>query len=160
MAGFVQKLKDMWTPPDDEYEYEDYEEEIEEEEEEEPVYSRRDDRMDSQREAPRGSVSGNKVVSIHANAQFQVVLSKPEHFGDETCAVADELQKMHTVVLNLEKTDREVARRILDFISGAAYANNGKVKKIATNTYIITPCNVDLTGDDVLDGLESNGVYL
>ena len=73
--------------------------------------------------------------------------------------MADELLKRHTVVLNLEKTEKEVSRRIVDFLSGVAYANNGKIKRIATNTFIITPYNVDLTGDDVLDELENSGLY-
>ena len=102
MAKFVQKLKDMWTPPEDEYDYEDYDE-MEEEEEEEVVYSRRDREeareRDTSRRASMGA-SNNKVVNIHATTQLQVVLFKPERFGDETCAVADELLKMHTVVLN------------------------------------------------------------
>ena len=63
------------------------------------------------------------------------------------------------MVLNLENTEKEVSRRIVDFLSGVAYANNGKIKRIATGTFIITPYNVDLTGDDVLDELESNGLY-
>ena len=104
-------------------------------------------------------VSNNKVVNIHTTAQLQVVLFKPEQFGEETRAVADELLKMHTVVLNLENTNRDVARRILDFLSGVAYANNGKIKRVATSTFIITPYNVDLTGDDLMDELENNGVY-
>ena len=108
MARFVQKLKDMWTPPEDEYDYEDYDE-VEEEEEEEMVYSRRDREEARDREAarrPSGAASNNKVVNIHATTQLQVVLFKPERFGDETCAVADELLKMHTVVLNLENTEK------------------------------------------------------
>lgn len=160
MAGFVQKLKDMWTPPEDEYDYEDYEDVRDEEEEEEVMYSRRDEQRD--REPVRrgsGGSSGNKVVNIHATTQLQVVLFKPERFGDETCAVADELLKMHTVVLNLENTEKDVSRRILDFLSGVAYANNGKIKRVATGTFIITPYNVELTGNDVLDELENNGVY-
>ena len=52
-----------------------------------------------------------------------------------------------------------MARRILDFLSGVAYANDGKIKKVASNTYIIIPNNVDLTGDDLLDELENSGVY-
>ena len=103
--------------------------------------------------------SNNKVVNIHATTQLQVVLFKPERFGDETCAVADELLKMHTVVLNLENTEKEISRRILDFLSGVAYANNGKIKRVATDTFIITPYNVELTGNDVLDELENSGVY-
>ena len=46
---------------------------------------------------------------------------------------------MHTVVLNLEKTERKHLLRIIDFLSGVAYANGGKIKRVATNTYIIIP---------------------
>ena len=100
-----------------------------------------------------------------------MVLFKPERFGDETRSVADELIKMHTVVLNLENTSKDVSRRILDFLSGVAYANNGKIKRVSTATFIITPYNVDLTGDDLMDEdpawlgssiydyLKSNGNY-
>ena len=105
------------------------------------------------------AAGGNRVVNINAKAQLQVVLFKPISFGEETRAIADELLKRHTVVLNLEKTEKDVSRRIVDFLSGVAYANNGKIKRIATNTFIITPYNVDLTGDDVLDELENNGLY-
>ena len=103
--------------------------------------------------------SENKVVNIHATTQLQVVVFHPERFGEETRNIADELLKMHTVVLNLERTDREQARRIVDFLSGVAYSNGGKIKRIATDTFIITPYNVDLMGDNVLDELENSGVY-
>ncbi|CDB24119.1 pF04472 family protein [Clostridium sp. CAG:557] len=99
------------------------------------------------------------MVNIHATAQLQVVLFKPERFGEDTRAIADELIKMHTVVLNLENTNKDVSRRIIDFLSGVAYANSGQIKKVATSTFIITPYNVGLTGDDLLDELENSGVY-
>ena len=88
-----------------------------------------------------------------------MALFKPERFGEETRAIADELIKTHTVVLNLENTNKDMARRIIDFLSGVAYANRGKIKKVATSTFIIIPNNVDLTGDDLLDELEHSGVY-
>ena len=62
-------------------------------------------------------------------------------------------------MLNLENTNRDMSRRIIDFLSGVAYANGGKIKKVASSTFIIIPNNVDLTGDDLLDELENNGVY-
>ena len=158
MAGLVQKFKNMWNPPDDEYDYDyDYDEAVQEEEkslEHEAISEPRD----SIRRAPSSS-TGNKVVNIHATAQLQVVLFKPEHYGEEVRAIADELLKRHTVVLNLENTEKNISRRILYFLSGVAYAQNGKIKPVATRTFIITPYNVDLTGDDVLDELENNGVY-
>lgn len=158
MAGLVEKFKDMWNPPEDEYDY-DYEEE---DVQEEPVQKQNIENDSREREVVKHMpVAGqnNKVVNIHATAQLQVVLFKPERFGEETCGIADELIKMHTVVLNLENTNKDVSRRIIDFLSGVAYANGGKIKRVATSTFIITPYNVDLTGDDVLDELENNGVY-
>ena len=99
----------------------------------------------------------NKVVNIHATAQLQVVLVKPERFEDAS-AVADHLNAKRTVVLNLESANKDVARRILDFLSGVAYANDGQIKKAANCTYIITPYNVGIMRD-LLDELESNGLY-
>ena len=162
MAGLVQKIKDMWNPPDDEYDY-DYEDGQQEETITRQEERDRDRFMESRYEQrdsiKRAPSQGSKVVNIHATAQLQVVLFKPERFGEETRAVADELLKMHTVVLNLENTNKDICRRLVDFLSGVAYANGGKIKKVATNTFIITPYNVDLTGDDVLDELENNGAY-
>ena len=99
-----------------------------------------------------------KVVNIHATTQLKVVLVKPEHFEDAS-TIADHLNNKRTVVLNLESTNKDVARRLVDFLSGCAYALDGKIKKIAISTYIITPYNVDIVGD-LIDELENNGVYL
>ena len=105
-----------------------------------------------------GTQSG-KVVNIHATAQLQVVLVKPDRF-DSVTEIAEHLRSKHAVVLNLESTNKDVARRLVDFLSGCAYALDGKIKKIAISTYIITPYNVDFVGDNLMDELENNGVYL
>lgn len=99
----------------------------------------------------------NKVVNINATTQLQVVLVKPERF-DDASTIADQLNAKRTVVLNLESTSKEVSRRLIDFLSGVAYANNGQIKRVATSTFIITPYNVDILGD-LLDELENNGVF-
>ena len=99
----------------------------------------------------------NKVVNIHTTTQLQVVLVKPERF-ENASEIADHLREKRTVVLNLESTNKEIARRLLDFLSGVAYANEGKIKKVAISTYIITPYNVDILGD-LIDELENNGLY-
>lgn len=154
MAGIVDKFKRMWDAPDDEYEYDEYgyADDGDDGYEEEHVRER-------ERNSERELGSRNKVVNINATAKLQVGIFKPERFGEDTRSIADELMKTHTVVLNLEDTNKDMARRILDFLSGVAYANRGKIKRVATNTYIIIPSNVDLTGDDLLDELESSGVY-
>ena len=100
-----------------------------------------------------------KVVNIGsaASGQMQVVLVKPERF--ETAAeIADHLAEKRAVLVNLETTPKDVTRRLVDFLSGVAYAMHGKVKKIAAGTYIITPPSVDLLGD-LMDELESTGMY-
>lgn len=112
--------------------------------------------------APRPAVKREgRVVSLNgsnAGGQMQVVLIKPERF--ETAAeIADHLLAKHAVVMNLETTAKDVSRRLIDFLSGVAYAQDGKIKKVAVNTYILTPFNVDLTGDQ-MDELENGSAYL
>ncbi|MDF3005895.1 MAG: hypothetical protein K0S22_2367 [Oscillospiraceae bacterium] len=99
----------------------------------------------------------NKVVNIAATTQLSVVLVKPERF-DDASSIADHLNDKRTVVLNLESTNKDVSRRLVDFLSGVAYANRGQIKRVANSTFIITPYNVDFVGD-LLDELENSGVY-
>ena len=96
----------------------------------------------------------NKVVNINATTQLKVVLVKPDRF-DSVTEIAEHLRSKHAVVLNLESTNKDVARRLVDFLSGCAYALDGKIKKIAISTYIITPYNVDFVGDNLMDELEN-----
>ena len=113
------------------------------------------------RPAPAGtrrSPGDSKVVNIHTTTQMQVVLVKPDRF-DNVSEIAEHLRSKHAVVLNLEATNKDIARRLVDFLSGCAYALDGKIKKIAISTYIITPYNVDLVGD-LIDELENSGLYL
>lgn len=154
MANFMDKLRNItgFEPedPEDLDEYDDEYDEDEEEYEEKP----RDFRP-----APRPSSSrrGSNVVDIPTKATLQVVLAKPERF-DDASAIADHLNEKRTVVLNLESADRNVARRLIDFLSGVAYANAGQLKRVANSTFIITPYNVSVTGD-LLDELENNGMF-
>ena len=106
--------------------------------------------------SPSSDRKHNKVVNIHATSQLAVVLVKPERYED-AASIADHLNAKKTVVLNLEQTSKDVSRRLIDFLCGVAYANNGQMKRVANNTYIITPYNVDIMGD-LLDELENNGV--
>lgn len=152
--GFMDELKKIIHPYDDEdYDYEDdFEEPVKE-----SSRSLFDDRKDDRREDRRSEDRHNKVVNIHATTQLQVVLVKPERY-ENASEIADHLRDKRTVVLNLEKTQKDVARRLLDFLSGVAYAQEGKIKKVALQTYIVTPYNVDIMGD-LIDELENNGLY-
>jgi len=114
---------------------------------------------DEAEEHTEGTKKNGKVVNINATTQLKVVLVKPEKFEDAS-GIADHLLAKRTVVLNLESTNREIARRLVDFLSGVAYANGGQIKKVANSTYIITPYNVGVMGDSLLDELENSGLYL
>lgn len=175
--SFLDKIKSLVTVPDEGY----FEEEnqdnslpvynAEEKPERRPARpARTSTRRTTEEEPPvrsaysRPSVSdrvsyggGSKVVDIHTTAKLQVVLRTPDKYEDAK-EIADDLNEKRTVVLNLEKCNREAARRLIDFLGGVAYANGGQPKRIAQNTFIITPYNVDVMGD-LLDEIENNGYF-
>lgn len=143
--GFVSKFKDfVGIEPQDDY--------IEDQRGMEEVYEDRSYTADS-------NVNKNKVVNVNAKpqSQLQVVLVRPESFENAT-EIADHLNDKHTVVLNLENTEKDISRRLIDFLCGVAYANGGKIQRVANATFIITPYNVDMMGE-VLDELENTGVF-
>ena len=144
--SLIDELKKLTHP------YEDEDEELEDFEE--PARSSRDAFEDRR---VKVDDRRNKVVNIHATTQLKVVLVKPERF-ENASEIADHLKDKRTVVLNLESTNKDSARRLIDFLSGVAYAGEGKIKKVAANTYIITPYHVDIEGD-LIDELENNGLY-
>ena len=156
--GFIDELKRLARPyeDDDDFLDEDLEEPFAEPREDRKARRKREDR-DDDLDTGYTSVNNDKVVNINTTTQLQVVLVKPEKFQDAS-TIADHLRDKRTVVLNLESTNKDVARRMVDFLSGAAYAQEGKVKKVAVATYIITPYNVDIIGD-LIDELENNGMY-
>lgn len=156
--GLMDELKKIIHPYDDE-DY-DYEDDFEEPAKESRSLfdDRKEERREDRREERRSEDRHNKVVNIHATTQLKVVLVKPERF-ENASEIADHLKEKRTVVLNLESTNKDVARRLIDFLSGVAYAGEGKIKKVAANTYIITPYSVDIMGD-LIDELENNGLYL
>ena len=142
--GIFDELKKLTHPYEDEDDdFEDFEETPRKE-----TFEERRPKLEERR---------NKVVNIHATTQLKVVLVKPERF-ENASEIADHLKDKRTVVLNLESTNKDVARRLIDFLSGVAYAGEGKIKKVAANTYLITPYHVDIEGD-LIDELENNGLY-
>ncbi len=113
------------------------------------------------RESVGGAVSttsrNDRVLNISATTKMAVVLVKAEQFNS-VVDIADHLKNKMTVVLNLENTEKEVATRMLDFLSGVAFAIEGKIKRVAKDIYLITPYNVEIVGEDLISELESNGL--
>ena len=149
--SLIDELKKLTHP------YEDEDEEFEEFEEAPRKDAFEDRRVKAEDRRVKVDDRRNKVVNIHATTQLKVVLVKPERF-ENASEIADHLKDKRTVVLNLESTNKDIARRLIDFLSGVAYAGEGKIKKVAANTYIITPYHVDIEGD-LIDELENNGLY-
>lgn len=145
MASLMQKFKEMWLPSeeyDDEYENQ---EELEEN-------SSRFTYIDKKN-------SSDKVVNLHSSLKAKVVLTKPDRFSEDIKNIADELSQRHTIILNLEDVAKPDSRRIIDFLSGATYSQGGKIRRVSTDTFIITPCNVDIEGSELIGELENHGVY-
>ena len=144
--SFLDELKKLTHPYEDEdEEFEDFEE------------TPRKDSFEDRRASMKADDRRGKVVNIHATTQLKVVLVKPERF-ENASEIADHLKDKRTVVLNLESTNKDVARRLIAFLSGVTYGVEGKIKKVSANTYIITPYHVDFEGD-LIDELENNGLY-
>ena len=121
-----------------------------EEEGEELGYDPIDIKKESAPEKPYKSAKKDNYMNINTTAQLQVILVKPEEFEDAQ-EIADNLISKRTVLLNIENLNKDLSRRLIDFLSGVAYAQGGNIKRVANRTYIITPYNVDILGD-VLDG--------
>ena len=113
--SFIDELKKLTHPYEDEdEEFEDFEDDPRRD-----AFEDRRSKIEDRR---------NKVVNIHATTQLKVVLVKPERF-ENASEIADQLKDKRTVVLNLESTNKDVARRLIDFLSGVAYAGEGKIKR-------------------------------
>ena len=171
--GFMRKFKDFMGVPEDEYmddeEDLDYDKDFDDEDDEEEDvtgFGAPGRRTAPAPAAPSSSFTlpdpepapASKVVSIHSSSQYQVVVVKPERFEDAS-GIADHLIAKRAVLLNLEAVTPDLKRRLVDFLSGVAYTNGGQIKSVANSTYIITPCNVNVMGETMLDELGSHGVY-
>ncbi len=161
MKDFFKKM--VSVPMDDEYEDDYYEED-------EPSFFDDLDDESAQSAAPKAKKEstsffsaikngGNSKVVDMPSSAVQVVLVKPTRFEDAP-SIADHLNARKTVVLNLEAANRETSRRLIDFLSGTAYATRGSIKKVANSTYIITPANVDVLGELIDGDFDADGMFL
>ena len=98
----------------------------------------------------------NREVKIQTSATVQIVLARPADFS-EVKSIGDDLNSQKTVLLNLEQVKFEDAKRIMDFLSGVAYANDATIKMTAQKTFVIMPKNVGFSGVDLMSELENNG---
>lgn len=102
-----------------------------------------DKNMVSHREPQPQTSRRGKVVNLHASKNLKVIVTEPKHF-DDAQDIADHLKNKSPVVINLEQTDLETAKRIIDFVSGATFAINGNYQKISSQIFIFSPPNIDI----------------
>lgn len=150
--GFWDSIKNiMVIPDDDEYENEEVAER--------PREKAQDEYASSTKKENNPRLIKSKSISYSpSQGSLQVVLVKPDRF-DEVTTIADHLNEGKTVVLNLEDSVRETSRRIVDFLSGVAYANGGNMRKVAKNTFIIVAHGVDVMGELLPEEFEDGKIY-
>lgn len=178
MGVFDKFMGFMKIDSDDDYDdfYDDYDDDgyyddDYEEKQQRPIFGRKsgkakDDYDDFEAETDSrasSSTKNNKVTPMRqpaavasrrsSGANMEVCVVKPTSV-DDSREITETLLNGRTVILNLEGMDLEVAQRIIDFISGAAFAINGNLQKISNYIFLVTPTNVDISGDlqDLLSG--------
>ncbi len=149
-----------FAQPYSEEDYDDYDDEMTEYEEETQESAPRTRRpspfattaqeSESTYTAPAASASASAGFSGHVvsmgSGKQEVVLFHAKTF-DDAAKAADELRRRKAVILNMENVDKSLTRRVVDFLSGAVYALDGRVKKVAQSTYLFCPHNMDVVGD-------------
>ena len=98
-----------------------------------------------------------QVLNLHAQRQLKVVVAEPRNF-EEVQGLADNLKNRRPVVVNLEKADAELAKRVVDFISGATYALNGSLQKVGSGIFLIVPSNMDISSE-LGDEIKERGLF-
>ena len=137
MAKLLNKMLNFvgWESEEDEEMDEEIQEDVKEEEDFAPKYLHSYTKKSQQ----------GKVVNIHSNNQFKVVIMQPESF-DDARDVCDHLKNKKPVVVNLESLTKETAQRVVDFLSGCVYGLDGDIQKVSTGIFLIAPSNVDIMG--------------
>lgn len=139
--GFMDKMKNVIGLGEDDYDEDDI----------------LTDDYDREEEETRSFGRKNKVVNIHATTQLKVVVMQPESFEDAR-GIADHLKTKKPVIINLEGLETDVARRVVDFLSGAVYGLDGNIQKVSAGIFLIAPYNVSIMGD-FKDELKNKGLF-
>ena len=156
--SILESIKNILIVPDDD-ELENEVEEVAEASEPKKRVEQSDSFSAKKTESTPRIIGGGKSKAVAMpSSQMQVVLVKPDRYDDVT-AIADHMNEKKTVVLNLEAANKELARRIVDFLSGATYANHGNMRKVSRGTFLIVPNGVDMMGEVMIEEFEESGMY-
>ncbi len=166
--GLMDKILDvMKLDPDDDFEYDNEDYDLEPEAPaKSPLKQQKAEEIDFEdRKRTREKVSSrptNKITPMRSSKNsrgndMEVCVVRPRSIDDER-EITDTLLDGRTVVLNIEGLAVDIAQRIIDFTSGSCYAIGGNLQKISNYIFIITPANVDVSGDfqDLVEGFDVN----
>ncbi|WP_297519134.1 cell division protein SepF [uncultured Clostridium sp.] len=151
MAVFEKVKGFLGFDPEEDFEEDDFVEE--EEHNYEPVT--RTTQQPVQTSTPNSNNS--KLVSIHAASDAKVVITRPTKY-DDSVDICTALRNRNIVIINTSALETKVARRLLDFVSGAAYALDGNLDDIETRVYVVSPSNVQVT-NELKTELSSKGMF-
>ncbi|GAU78711.1 cell division protein SepF [Fusibacter sp. 3D3] len=152
---FIDKIKFFWgvdSQEEEDYAAEDFYSEMKRDDldGEEPVNAISENTQKSMNTIK----TSNKILNIHSNAQMNVVLFHPKSF-EESTGIVDTLKSRRPVVMNISELDKDLARKIFDFCSGALYALDGHIQQVSKGIFVLAPQNVDITGDTTVNKTES-----
>lgn len=155
---FIEKMKGFIYTGDEQENDEQgiYSDSIYETGEQEPVYNNTR-AFNEQAQVTEEHSRPTSNVSMTSGTSIEMKVIRPEKL-DSVTQIADYLTSRNTVLLNLEGTNKETARRLLDFLNGVAYAVGGKLKKVANSTFVITPSNVSISGENIADTSDHDAI--
>ena len=109
-----------------------------------------------------GDIQKYLKVGLMGNVILQNSSFKPVDYDSELSSIADSLISGKVIVIDLEIENKnpDISRRIIDFLRGTTYAIKGKFVKVAKNTYVLTPHNVEINGTELINELENNEIYV
>lgn len=96
----------------------------------------------------------NKVVGMPGVQPVKVVISQPNTF-EQSEEICEHLKEKKSIIVNLEYVNKDVARRIIDFISGAVYSLDGNIQKISNSIFLVAPFNYEITNEVLKEDIKS-----
>lgn len=139
--GWISRLRDRWFGETDE----------EEGEERMPTNSAAPPMAETAaRPKAKSAAANGTLLHVHANRGSQITKRIPRSLADAQRA-AEDLKERRPVIVNLEKADDELARRVIDFISGVTYALNGFYERVGDKVFLFTPSNIIIADEDEVE---------
>lgn len=118
----------------------------EEEVENEDIYDFEDEKEEEVEEKGLFGTKKNKIVNMPQVQSVKMVITQPTTF-EQSEEICNYLKERKSIIVNLEYVNKDIARRIIDFLSGAVHALNGHIQKVSNSIFLIAPVNYDIESE-------------